>query len=191
MLVVPFQNLALNKPRTLNPLLVFNTTPIVFTQNMGAIAELAYHGQIVCDPNTQDTQSNTNCKQLNAAPGYFSLLVRVDNIGTFLMQDTRNNAFTNREQKLTIISSSDTITAVASTAIGVVSLGILAAAGLGFVNFAKRHPDSKAAALYRMVATEEDTDNSELESRSAACARRLPILAPLIEWYCWVYIYII
>ena len=63
-----------------------------------------------CDDESQDEQALNNCKHLNAASGYFDGgLVQMGNIlrhpwgGTFHYMSTRNNDFTNRSQKATIV----------------------------------------------------------------------------------------
>ena len=64
-----------------------------------------------CDDDETDQQAVANCKQLNAASGYFDggLVPMWPNLwynpfgATFHYMSTRNNAFTNRSQKATIV----------------------------------------------------------------------------------------
>ena len=63
-----------------------------------------------CDDDEQNEQALTNCKHLNAASGYFDGgLVQMGHIWyhpfgrTFHYMSTRNNDFTNRSQKATIV----------------------------------------------------------------------------------------
>lgn len=58
-----------------------------------------------CDPEESNQQEVSNCKVLNNAPAYFNAgLVRVNaKLGVHHLMSTRNNNFSNRSQKSTII----------------------------------------------------------------------------------------
>ena len=58
----------------------------------------------LCDDDSNNDQALDNCAELNAAAGYFDAgPVVMDRSGTFNYMSTRNNDFTNRSQKGTII----------------------------------------------------------------------------------------
>ena len=55
---------------------------------------------VTCDPETNDQNSETNCKQLNGASAYFDGgLVEMKVVGEHHFASTRNNDFTNRSHK--------------------------------------------------------------------------------------------
>lgn len=55
---------------------------------------------VTCDPETNDQNSETNCKQLNGASAYFDGgLVEMMVVGEHHFASTRNNDFTNRSHK--------------------------------------------------------------------------------------------
>ena len=58
---------------------------------------------VTCDPETNDQNSETNCKQLNGASAYFDGgLVEMKRVGDHHIASTRNNDFTNRSHKASI-----------------------------------------------------------------------------------------
>lgn len=58
---------------------------------------------VTCDPDTNDQNSETNCKQLNGASAYFDGgLVEMKVVGEHHFASTRNNDFTNRSHKSSI-----------------------------------------------------------------------------------------
>eukprot|EP00949_MAST-11_sp_MAST-11-sp1_P001992 g1992.t1 len=77
----------------------------VMFDDVATISKLAFLDQNVsgCDLNSNNEQSDDNCRFLNMAPAYFDAgLVEVRRTGTFHFMSTRNNAFTNRAQKATM-----------------------------------------------------------------------------------------
>ncbi|CAE7406509.1 DD3-3, partial [Symbiodinium pilosum] len=66
-------------------------------------AYLDQDGIVTCDPDTNDQNSETNCKQLNGASAYFDGgLVEMKTVGSHHIASTRNNDFTNRSHKASI-----------------------------------------------------------------------------------------
>lgn len=99
-----------NYPMNLNPV-DKSQIPIHFTTNMTLVAALAFQNQTGCDHTTQDTQSPSHCRLLNAAAAYQNFgLVKVENTGTFHLFSTRNNQFSNREQKAILTVQEDAAT---------------------------------------------------------------------------------
>lgn len=99
-----------------------------------------------CDDNSNDENSVNNCKELNAAPGYFDGgLVRMDRPGSFSYTSTRNNDFSNRSQKATIVVHPWKV----ALAIGGGAAGILflAACILLTRRHVERYPDKKVAKM--------------------------------------------
>ncbi|CAK9044513.1 Protein DD3-3 [Durusdinium trenchii] len=75
---------------------------------------------VTCDPDTNDQNSETNCKQLNGASAYFDGgLVEMKVTGTHHFASTRNNDFTNRSHK-----SSITVTGIALEVYENIALGV-------------------------------------------------------------------
>lgn len=99
-----------NIPVNFNPI-DKSQTPVHFINNVTLIESLAFLNQQNCDPTTADTNSDTSCKLLNAAPGYMNFgLVSLQNIGSWTYSSTRNNRFSNREQKASLTVSTDWVT---------------------------------------------------------------------------------
>eukprot|EP00438_Fugacium_kawagutii_P014091 Skav231794 [mRNA] locus=scaffold734:99355:104163:+ [translate_table: standard] len=73
------------------------------------VTKFAYLDQdslVECDPETNDQNSETNCKQLNGASAYFDGgLVEMKTPGKHYVASTRNNDFSNRSHKAVIIVS--------------------------------------------------------------------------------------
>jgi hypothetical protein len=102
-----------------------------------------------CDNTTKDQQNVKNCKKLNMASAYFDGgLVKMDNTGEYYYISTRNNNFSNRDQRGTI-----RVEALLPTwAVAIVSIGAAAFAGGGAVAgamfYAKANPHSAAANIF-------------------------------------------
>lgn len=118
-----------------------------FTTNVDQIISMAFLNQTQClvadlyfDININNpTQRDDYCRLLNAAPAYYDVgLVRADNIGKFSIMSTRNNAFTNREQKTTITVTEDAITVAVVVSSAVAGLGVLAGLAFAGVFFMKK-----------------------------------------------------
>eukprot|EP00434_Breviolum_minutum_P016470 symbB.v1.2.014518.t1/scaffold1064.1/size140376/4 len=73
------------------------------------VTKFAYLDQdsiVTCDPETNDQNSETNCKQLNGASAYFDGgLIEMKQVGKHFVASTRNNDFSNRSHKAVIIES--------------------------------------------------------------------------------------
>lgn len=103
-----------------------------------------------CNPDSDDEQATDNCKKLNAAPTpYFDGgLLQMNKTGEFSYMSTRNNNFTNRSQKGSIVVNN-----ILSTAfVVVVAVGgaiFLSAAAVGVVAlYSRSHPTSSIAQSY-------------------------------------------
>ncbi|KAJ3325954.1 hypothetical protein HDV06_002339 [Boothiomyces sp. JEL0866] len=187
-----------NYPTSLNPLLQTNSTPIHFSNDNNKIALMAYLNQTGCDYYTTDTNNNNNCKTLNRAAAYQNIgLVQAENLGKFTIMSTRNNAFSNREQKTTITVAEDPTTIGGGIGIGLAGIGIAAACGFFGFSYAKKHPKSKMAQLYGVCKTndidDETASQSDVDSNAdlleAAPKKtifdKVPLLAAFAEWYSW------
>ena len=81
---------------------------------------------MTCDPETNNQNSETNCKQLNGASAYFNGgLVEMKRVGTHHVASTRNNDFTNRSHKASI-----TVTGLQLELYENIALGVGAFCGL-------------------------------------------------------------
>ena len=81
---------------------------------------------VTCDPETNNQNSETNCKQLNGASAYFDGgLVEMKTVGTHHIASTRNNDFTNRSHKASI-----KVTGVILELYENIALGVAAFCGL-------------------------------------------------------------
>ncbi|KAK3288761.1 hypothetical protein CYMTET_3778 [Cymbomonas tetramitiformis] len=87
-----------------------------------------------CDLDTNDQNSIDNCKVLNLAPAYYDGgLVKLQKAGTHHYMSTRNNNFSNRSQKGTLIISKRTKDVLTTVAIALGSIaGVLAVTGAGY-----------------------------------------------------------
>jgi len=90
-----------------------------------------------------------NCMKLNAAPQYFDGgLVRINSTGTFYYMSTRNNNFSNRSQKGSMMA----LPIIDNWAVGVVVVGAvlcLGSLGVGWMMVeAKRNPMSRWAQTF-------------------------------------------
>mmetsp|Transcript_23115 Transcript_23115/g.63365 ORF Transcript_23115/g.63365 Transcript_23115/m.63365 type:complete len:1215 (+) Transcript_23115:341-3985(+) len=127
--------------------------------NEETVLKMAYLGQDVtcvngvctpslrCDDNSENDQSIANCKELNAASGYFDAgLVRMDRPGTYAYISTRNNDFSNRSQKATIVVHPWKVAlSIGGAAAGLV---LIAACVLLMRRHVRKHPDKRVAQLY-------------------------------------------
>ena len=164
--------------------------PTAFTNDYSILAKLAYLNQNAsyCDPNTADANSVTNCKKLNSASGYQNFgLVKMENIGTWNIMSTRNNAFSNREQKGTINVVEDTAVIVVATTISVASLAVLGAGIFAVKKYGDKHPGSKAALLTTAV-TAPFVSRRSRQSSDAPLEEPVKhhfIIAKIIKWWTW------
>ncbi|CAJ1336574.1 unnamed protein product [Effrenium voratum] len=85
--------------------------------------KFAYLGQdsiVTCDPDTNNQNSETNCKQLNGASAYFDGgLVEMKTVGTHHIASTRNNDFSNRSHKAQITVTRFSLEIYENIAVGV------------------------------------------------------------------------
>ena len=186
-------SLGKNVPLNFNPLDP-NLRPLHFTNNNSMISYLAFLNQTGCNDDQTNTNADDNCKVLNRAPGSFNAgLVRLDNVGTFYVMSTRNNQFSNREQKAVIIVEEDVDTIAGSTFIAVGGVGMFAALGFLGLFYARKHPDSKLNRVYgTKTVTVNEFDDEEIGSatepgpeKKKPLVERYPALARLLEWYEW------
>ncbi|KAJ2998086.1 hypothetical protein HDV02_004911 [Globomyces sp. JEL0801] len=188
--IVVIGGLGKNKPLNLDPLTQTNKTALHFTNNNDLIAKMAFLDQTACDDQTTDTNDNNNCKTLNRAPAYVNVgLVQMDNVGTFHYMSTRNNAFTNREQKATIVVSEDHFTNLTIAGIAVVGSGLLAAFGLFGFRMVKKKQIESQGALSRAGSVDELANGSTVDLLTTPAksnwAEKHPYLSKIHEWYLW------
>ncbi|KAJ3333243.1 hypothetical protein HDU91_002963, partial [Kappamyces sp. JEL0680] len=185
-----------NVPTNINPLVPTNSTPLHFSNDFGLIGRLAYLNQTGCNSDQTDTNQNDYCPLMNRASAYQNFgLVRMENIGTYHVVSTRNNAFSNREQKSTVIVSEDVVTVVAATSITVGGIALISALGVAGLFYARRNPNSRLANIYRLANRSElesgdtlDDDASsqgDLLENSPTLYERYPWLGAVAEWYAW------
>eukprot|EP01117_Protostelium_nocturnum_P015521 TRINITY_DN602_c0_g1_i1.p1 TRINITY_DN602_c0_g1~~TRINITY_DN602_c0_g1_i1.p1 ORF type:complete len:607 (-),score=183.22 TRINITY_DN602_c0_g1_i1:50-1870(-) len=106
--------------------------------------------QVNCDPDTNDQNNDQNCKKLNAAPAYFDGGLFLQNsTGVKYFMSTRNNNFSNRDQKGVITVSNFLPTwGIAVVVVGSVFFAASAAVA-GGVFYAKLHPTSQLANVFQ------------------------------------------
>jgi hypothetical protein len=98
-------------------------------------------------------QDKLNCMKLNAAPtGYFNGgLIKMNLTGTFYYMSSRNNNFSNRGQKATLIVQP----LLPNWAVGIVVTGavlFVGSAGVaGAMLYAKSHPHSSIANVFTKI----------------------------------------
>eukprot|EP00948_MAST-09A_sp_MAST-9A-sp1_P002214 g2214.t1 len=106
------------------------------------------------DDQIQKNQANhiKNCARLNAASAYFDAgLVSLRRLGTFHIMSTRNNAFTNRGQKMTFGTKLNTIELVSITVAAIAGAAMLSAAVPFWIGAIYGHKAAEAAAKYSVV----------------------------------------
>jgi hypothetical protein len=138
-----------------------SNTPLFDTKELRQ--RFSYLGQTDCptyeellaqnDQNENDAdQDPENCFKLNAAPAYFDGgLVQMNSTGTFYYMSTRNNNFSNRDQKGSILVEAVLPTwAIIVVAIGgALFVGSLGTAGAMF--YARSHPHSGVANVFNKM----------------------------------------
>ena len=153
-----------------------NTSALHFSNNASAVAYMAFLGQTGCN----DAQTNTNaddyCKLHNRAPAYINMgLVQMHNMGKYLVMSTRNHAFSNRDQKASIVVEEDLVLAYGSAAIAVGGAGIIGAC----IFFGLKRYKKKTDLL--------DTEKSEADASNlggkAELLVKYPVLGKFIEWW--------
>mmetsp|Transcript_67544 Transcript_67544/g.213827 ORF Transcript_67544/g.213827 Transcript_67544/m.213827 type:complete len:1266 (-) Transcript_67544:254-4051(-) len=122
----------------------------------GAIAAMAFLNQgPVCDPAEENTNDLTNCALLNAAPAYFDGGVRrLRHVGHHYIASTRNNNFSNRSQKASIIvlPKSNLARIILGSLAGAVGLAMVSTgAAVAAANAAAAAPAGKLATALRKV----------------------------------------
>jgi hypothetical protein len=134
-----------------------NHTPLFDTPELRFL--MAYLGQTNCltqdqllaknnNNENQAKQDVQNCMKLNAAPQYFNAgAIRMNNTGEFFYISTRNNNFSNRDQKAAIFTE----TLLPIWGIVVVSVGaavfVASGATAGAMFYARTHPHSGVAQI--------------------------------------------
>lgn len=111
------------------------------------VTKFAYLDQdsiVTCDPETNDQNSETNCKQLNGASAYFDGgLVEMKQVGEHYVASTRNNDFSNRSHKAVIIVTGVILEHYESLLIGLgVAVGVLIILYILGACWAYRYPSS-------------------------------------------------
>jgi hypothetical protein len=127
-------------------------------QTMFDSKELAYraaftdqHTNTACDPintlvSNNNDQPTTNCAKLNGNPtGYFDLgLVRMNRTGMYNYMNSRNNNFTNRTHRATLLIGWGGLPTWAMILLGIV-LGVAAigAVSAACISYSRKHPSSR------------------------------------------------
>jgi NADPH oxidase len=196
--IVLISNLGRNYPISFSPLL--QNRPNHFSNNLTLIAHLAFLNQTGCNDAQTNTNANDNCRTLNRAPAYIDVgLVQMENPGVFHYMSTRNNAFSNRDQKATIIVEEDNVTIGAGVGIGITGVVLLSLGSLFTLRYAKRNPESKLGAMYKVVKSNEvladdptaasspgqESDNELDVDEKKNLVDKHPWLASFVEWYAW------
>jgi len=127
------------------------TKAMIYLDQTNCLTEdqINYIDNVLGQDSEQDPQ---NCNYLNAAPAYWDAgLTKMNNTGTFYYMSTRNNDFSNRGQKATLIV--DRVLPV--WAIVVVVVGSALFVGSGAVGaamlYAKSHPHSGLATFFEKM----------------------------------------
>jgi len=134
------------------PLLFQDSDTRNLMAHLGQTNCLTYAQLLAKNGNNEDNvdQDTQNCAKLNAAPTpYFNGgLVKMQTVGTFHYMSTRNNDFSNRTQRGTLVVNPLLPPwAVALIVIGAVSVATAGALTGGFV-YAKKYPHSRIASIY-------------------------------------------
>jgi len=97
---------------------------------------------VTCDPESNNNNAEDNCKQLNGASAYFDGgLVEMKHVGVHHIASTRNNDFTNRSHKATIVVTGFQLEAYENIILGIgVTVGVLILVYLAAALYALRHP---------------------------------------------------
>jgi hypothetical protein len=119
----------------------------VLFPDAGLRTYMTFQGQTGCDPTTlnNDNQATTNCFKLNASPELFNAgLIQMNTTNQYYFMSSRNNAFSNRGQKGSLLVNS----IIPTWAIGVVVVGGAVFLGAGAIGglmlYAKANPHSSA-----------------------------------------------
>jgi hypothetical protein len=111
----------------------------------------SYEALLAENNNNQNTaeQDDENCMKLNAASQYFDGgIIKMNNTGNFYFMSSRNNNFTNRDQKGSIIVSNLLpLWAIVLVVLGSVFFLLAGAAGVGIL-YSRSHPHSNVAKLF-------------------------------------------
>jgi len=178
-----------------------------FIYDTSAMRRLAYGGQdyTKCDPYATNTGNNNgnadnseeNCKTLNAASAYFNLPPQsVKNIGTWNMVSTRNNAFSNRGQKGTIVIERDTEKILAISGVTLATVGLAAAAAMMTRKNYRRGKLGKRPWLEKLLMIKKENADDRHQGMAindeprqwhpallmcGACLKKLPFVKSLCE----------
>ncbi|KAJ3033012.1 hypothetical protein HDV00_006857 [Rhizophlyctis rosea] len=183
--LVLMSGLGVNYPLNFNP--DGKDPPTHFTNDRQMIAYLAFLNQTNCTT-TADANNRWNCARLNAASGYIDAgLVRIENTGTFYFASVRNNAFSNREQKATLVVGEDL--QMIGAAVGVTAITTAAVAGIGvgmaaFIRVGRANPTSRYGAMVRLLRLQGEPASPDL-SEPEVVQRPNWLLARLQKWWTW------
>jgi len=112
----------------------------------------AFLDQNSCDDNTNNDQDDTNCKKLNAASATIDgYPMRMNTSGSFFFMSTRNNNFSNRSQKgsIVVLPLLSTWSIVLAAVGGTLVLGGVSAAGL--MVYVKKNPMSRWGQYFERI----------------------------------------
>ncbi|EOD16966.1 hypothetical protein EMIHUDRAFT_459074 [Emiliania huxleyi CCMP1516] len=132
---------------------------------------------LICDDETNNENDVRGCKHINAAPAYFDGgLVQMNRPGTFHYISTRNNDFSNRSQKATLVVRGWRLTLV--VAVGVV-LAVACLSGVCLLRrHARHHPDGRLARSRLGALLVRCPSLTAMVQRSLAC--RYPATTALL-----------
>ena len=160
-----------------------NTSALHFSNNASAVAYMAFLGQTGCNDDQTNTNADDYCKLHNRAPAYVNLgLVQMDNMGTYQIMSTRNHAFSNRDQKATVVVEEDLVLAYGSAAIVIGGTGLIGA----FVFFGLRRSRKKKEAEL-LLAEKSESDVNLVPAAKPTLLEKYPALAKFVEWWAWNY----
>jgi len=106
------------------------------------------------DDQVQKNQANhiNNCARLNYASAYFDAgLVPLRRLGEFHIMSTRNNAFTNRGQKMTFSTKINLVEAVAIAVMGIAGAALMSAGIPFLIGCCYGHDAAHKAASYSII----------------------------------------
>mmetsp|Transcript_18783 Transcript_18783/g.33372 ORF Transcript_18783/g.33372 Transcript_18783/m.33372 type:complete len:1366 (+) Transcript_18783:92-4189(+) len=155
-----------------------------FARGRALVDQFAYLDQdknVACDPDSNDQNAQENCKQLNGASAYFNGgLTQMLHVGAHHILSTRNNDFSNRSQKATIIVTAFLLPLYAAVAVGIgAALLLTAIAYLAAAFYAYKRPTSwlfskryRPRILRWLVKKETLEAKAELRRQHVAAMRR-------------------
>jgi hypothetical protein len=153
-------DLGRNYPMTLENQTMFDSKELAYRA-----AFIDQHSNTDCKPvdtlvTDNDDQSTRNCAKLNGNPtGYFDLgLIRMNRTGVYNYMSTRNNNFTNRSHRGTLIVGLNGLPTWAIIAIASL-IGLLMVAGVaaGCMSYARKHPGGRISRMSENMVLKKPT----------------------------------